>query len=105
VTAARRAPGPQRRSSRGVVHATVAAVALLGALGLVAWRQSRGLEALAELDVARRERGLLVADQAELERRIQQLQSRGRVVPEARRRLGMRTPEAAEIVILPGEAP
>jgi hypothetical protein len=87
------------------LRATLAAVGLLGALGLVVWRQGRALEALALLDGARREKALLVVDQAELARRIQQMESRARVVPEARRILGMRTPEAAEIVILPGEAP
>ena len=98
-----RARTPRRGGPLRFVQATLAAVVLLGALGLVVWRQGRALEALAELDATRRERSLLAADQGELERRIQQLQSRGRVVPEARRRLGMRTPEAAEIVILPGE--
>ena len=44
-------------------------------------------------------------ERADLERLIQVLESRTRVVPEARRLLGMRTPNASEIVILPGEAP
>jgi hypothetical protein len=88
-----------------MAQTAVAALALLGALGLVVWRQGRALEALAQLDGTRREKALLVADQAELERRIQVLESRTRVVPAARRVLGMRTPGAAEIVILPGEAP
>lgn len=94
-----------RRSSNVVPRAGVAVVALLGSLGLVSWRQARGLEALAELDRVRTERGLIVAESAELERRIQVLESRARVVPAARRRLGMRTPDATEIVILPGETP
>lgn len=84
-------------------RASLAVVVLVTALALVAWRQSRALEALAELDRARQEKGLLLAERAELERRVQVLGSRARVVPEARRRLGMRTPESAEIVILPGE--
>ena len=44
----------------------------------------------------------LTAEQVELERRVQRLESRSRVVPEARRRLGMRMPDAREIMILPG---
>ena len=95
----------KRSGSLRWAQAAVATLGLLVALGLVIWRQGRALEALAELDGARRERGLLIAEQAELERRIQQLESRAHVVPEARRVLGMRSPEAAEIVILPGEAP
>ena len=92
----RRAPGVVRRIG-------VAAVVLLGALGLVAWRQARGLEGLASLSQVRTERGFELAEQADLERREQVLVSRARVVPEARRLLGMRTPNASEMVILPGE--
>ena len=80
----------------------VAAIALLSSLLLVAWRQSRALEALAQLDEARRERTLAESERAEMERRIESLESRARVVPAARTRLGMRTPEAEEIVLLPG---
>jgi len=82
----------------------VAVVALLAALSLITWRQSRALEALAELDQVRRERALAESERAALHRRIQGLESRSRVVPEARRRLGMHTPDVTEIVILPGEA-
>lgn len=78
---------------------------LLASLSLVTWRQSRALEALAELDRLERERSLTQADLTELDRRIQYLESRGRVVPEARARLGMHSPAASEIVWLPGEAP
>ena len=93
------------RRSFGVPRTGVAVAALLGSLGLVVWRQARALEALADLDQVRTERGLLIAEHADLERRIQVLESRTRVVPEALRRLGMRTPASTEIVILPGEAP
>jgi len=40
-----------------------------------------------------------------MERTLQVLESRGRVVPLAREQLGMHTPEATELVILPGETP
>ena len=78
---------------------------MLGALGLVAWRQARALEGLAGLSQVRTERGLALDQRGDLDRRVQMLVSRARVVPEARRLLGMRTPNASEIVILPGEAP
>jgi cell division protein FtsL len=90
----------RRRGSRTVVHATLAVVGLLGALGLVVWRQGRAYEALSQLDETRREKGMLIAERSELDRRVQALESRARVVPDARRLLGMRTPESAEIVIL-----
>ena len=77
-------------------------VLLLAALASVAWRQSRAMEGLAEMDQVRRELALEAAERAELERRIQVLESRGRVVPEARDRLGMKTPSSHEIVLLAG---
>lgn len=89
---------------RPLVLAFAVAV-LLASLSLVAWRQGRALEVLAGLDRIRSERTLAEAEKAELERRIEYLESRGRVVPEARERLGMHTPESSEIVILPVETP
>lgn len=83
----------------------LAVAALLAALSLVAWRQTRAIEGLAELERVRRETSLVLAERAELVRRVQHLESRGRVVPEARARLGMRTPDASQMVILFGEAP
>ena len=85
------------------MRATLAVVVLLGALALVPWRQSRALEALANLDQLRRQASVAAAERVDLERNIQVLESRGRVVPLARDRLGMHTPSAAELVILPGD--
>ncbi len=92
-------------SLTGATRAALAVAALLASLSLVAWRQARALEALAALDGVRQARVLAVAEKAELERRIQYLESRGRVVPAARSRLGMHTPDASEMVILPGTRP
>lgn len=85
----------------GTSLTALAVALLLAALSLVTWRQARALEALAELDAAQREISLVEADRAELQRRIQVLESRSRVVRDARERLGMRTPHAEEIVLLP----
>lgn len=82
------------------VATALAVTLLLAALSLVTWRQARAYESLAELDRLRRAVSLEEAERAELERRIQHLESRARVVREARERLGMRTPSAEEIVIL-----
>jgi len=92
-----------RRRSGFVRRVGVAAVVLLGALGFVAWRQNRALDGMANLSQVRAERGSELEKSADLKRRIQALESRSRVLPEARRLLGMRTPRAREIVILPGE--
>lgn len=84
------------------VRLGLAVTAFLLSLGLVTWRQSRALETLAELDAARREASVAAAEVVELEREIQFLVSRGRVVPAAEELLGMHTPDASELVILAG---
>jgi cell division protein FtsB len=86
-----------------VGRAAVTIALLLGSLGYVTWRQSRALETLAEWDEVRRQTAVARAQVVELEREIQVLTSRARVVPEARARLGMHTPDASEPVILLAE--
>lgn len=83
----------------------LAVAGLLASLSFVAWRQSRALEELEGLDTLTKEMSLARAERAELTRRIQYLQSYGRVVRDARARLGMRIPDASEQVLLPGERP
>ncbi|HZD04479.1 MAG TPA: hypothetical protein VE173_06165 [Longimicrobiales bacterium] len=83
----------------------LAFAALLASLSFVTWRQGRALEDLAELDQVRRERSLAEANRVEVQRRIQVLESRGRVASEARRRLEMHTPASSEIVYLAGGEP
>ena len=78
---------------------------VLASLSLVTWRQSRAFEALAALDEVRRDLSLATAEQTELERRIQGLESRTRVSTVATQRLGMHQPETAEMVLLSGGAP
>jgi cell division protein FtsL len=86
-----------------VGRAAVTFAVLLGSLGFVTWRQSRALETLGEWDDLRRSTADSRAQVVELEREIQVLTSRARVVPEARERLGMHTPEASELVMLLAE--
>ncbi len=83
------------------LRTAAAMLALLLSLGFVVWRQARALDALAELDRIGARRMLLAAELAELDRRMQMLESRAWVVPQAERRLGLRAPQADEIVILP----
>lgn len=87
----------------GTSVVALATAALLASLSLVAWRQARALETLEILDGLQRELALGQAEMADLSSRIRILESRGRIVPEARDELGMRIPEASEIVILAGE--
>lgn len=91
------------RRLAGTSLVALATAILLASLSLVAWRQARALESLESLDGLRRDLTLAQAEREELELRVHELESRGRIVPEARRRLGMRVPDAAEIVILPGD--
>jgi hypothetical protein len=85
------------------LRAICAVGALLASLWLVTWRQSRAFEELAQLDEIRRETSVAEAERVDLERSIQVLESRARVVPEARERLGMHIAASTELVILPGE--
>ncbi|MSR19577.1 MAG: hypothetical protein EXR91_01160 [Gemmatimonadetes bacterium] len=84
-------------------RAAVTIAVLLGSLGYVTWRQSRALETLSEWDDLRRSTAVARAQVVEIEREIQVLTSRARVVPEARAQLGMHTPDATELVILAAE--
>jgi cell division protein FtsL len=86
------------------LRATLALVALVASLWGVTWRQSRALEAMSALDEIRRQTSLAEAERVDLECSIQVLESRARVVPEARERLGMHIAAGTELVILPGEA-
>ena len=86
-----------------ILKAGLAVVVLLASLGLVTWRQSRALEVLERLDEIRQDASVSQAERVDLERTIQRLESRAWVVPEARKRLRMHTPDASELVILPAE--
>ena len=80
-------------------RAAVTFACLVCSLGLVTWRQSRALEVYQELDEVRRQVSVAQAERVELEREIQVLRSRSRIVPAARE-LGLRTPDASEQVYL-----
>ena len=88
------------KQGNGAIRMAFACALLFASLSLVVWRQSRALEALRGLDAARAERALLQAQRAELQREIQQLESRARIGAVAGERLGLRVPAASEIVIL-----
>jgi cell division protein FtsL len=89
------------RSHSGTIRLALAFAALFAALTMVIYRQSRALEVLRAADELRGARVVAEAERAELMRRIQTLESRSRVVADARDRLGMHVPSANEIVILP----
>ena len=88
------------RRGSGAIRMGMACALLFASLSLVVWRQSRTLEELRNLDAARTERALLHAQRMQLQREIQRLESRARIVAVAGDRLGLRVPSAAEIVIL-----
>lgn len=77
---------------------------MLAALSGVAWRQGQALEAFSQLERVSREAALANTEIGELNRSIQYLESRGRVIGEARDHLGMHLPATDEMMFLPGEA-
>lgn len=89
-----------KRRGNGAIRLGVAFALLFSSLSLVVWRQSRALEELRSLEEARAERALLQAERSSLQREIQHLESRPRVLEVAAERLGMRLPVHTEIVVL-----
>ena len=93
------------RTHAGTIRLALAFAALFGSLTMVIWRQSRALDVLRSIDQLRGARVIAEAERSELVRDIQTLESRARVVVDARERLAMHVPSAEEIVILPLAAP
>jgi cell division protein FtsL len=88
------------RRGTGAIRMGVALTLLFASLSMVVWRQSRALEELRRLDEARSTRAVLQAERSSLQREIQRLESRSRILAVAGARLGLRVPAASEIVIL-----
>lgn len=88
------------RKGSGAIRFGVASALFFASLSLVVWRQSRALEELRGLDEARGTRALLEAERTQLQREIQQLESRTRIVEVAAARLGMRVPSGDEVRFL-----
>ena len=86
--------------NRGTLRVALACAAFLGSLSMVVWRQSRAMEVLRALDVARNEHAMLESSRATLIREIQLLESRSRIVTTAGSRYGLHVPSGSEIVIL-----
>lgn len=89
--------GPRRPRLSGPAVVALAFATLLAALSLVTWRQNQALAALERLDRVRFELSLAEAHRAELVRRIRYLESRGRVVSEARE-MGLHVSEETHIL-------
>jgi cell division protein FtsL len=92
------------KRGRGAIRMSAALALLFASLALVIWRQSRTLEELRALEAARSERAVLQAERSELQRELQRLESRARIVAVAGERLKLRTPNADEIVFLQSPA-
>ena len=84
-------------------RAAITFVLVILSLGFVTWRQSRALEANRELDDLHRAVSVAKAERIELDREIQGLRRRARIVSEASA-LGMHTPSASEQVFLKGDS-
>jgi cell division protein FtsL len=90
---------PRRR--RGVAGVLGGMLLLLMALAVVTWRQTEGVAREQALRDVQAERTIVEAERMELERRIQALTTRARIVRVARERLGMHLPSDGEILLLP----
>jgi cell division protein FtsL len=88
------------RRGSGAIRMGIACALLFASLSLVVWRQSRALDEVRALDEARSRRVVLEAERTQLQREIQRLESRSRIVSVAGSRLGLRVPSGQEIVIL-----
>lgn len=97
---ATRAEERPRAPTLGSLGLALGFAGVLAALSFVAWRQSSAFETLRRLEALRADRALLEAEHWELRHRIEQLESRARVEPAARRELRMHVPRGGEIVIL-----
>jgi cell division protein FtsL len=85
--------------ARVLGRAAITFAVLMWSLGLVTWRQSRALEANRTLDDLRRHVSVARAERVEIDRGIQTLRRRVRIVMEAEA-MGMHTPDATEQVFL-----
>ena len=84
----------------GAIRTGVACALLFTSLSLVVWRQNRALEELRALDALRMRGAMLEAERTRLQRDIQRLESRARILAVAGDRLGLRVPSAKEIILL-----
>lgn len=89
-----------RKGSVG--RAVLALAAVVGALTLVAWRQSTARETMAALDDVVRELALAADEREELARRLVVIEGRSWIGAEAARRLELRPPTEREVVIPSG---
>ena len=85
-------------------RAVVALAALLSALALVAWRQSKARETTAELEDVIRELAVAADEREELLRVLARVEGRAWVAAEAAGRLGLRPPGDGEVVLPSGGA-
>jgi hypothetical protein len=83
----------------------LAFAAFLGSLSLVIWRQSRALDLLRDVDGTRTERASIESQKSRLTGRIQQMESRTRILAVAGEWWGLRVPSTDEefvIMLRPG---
>ena len=87
----------------GVLLLALFVAAFLAALSVVAWRQGRARVVMAEREQVREAIALENEVLAELADKITHLESRRRVVQDARDRLGMHVPDARDLIYMPAE--
>ncbi len=88
------------RPSTTVILA-LSVAALFAALSVVAWRQGGAREVMTEREDVRESIALETEERSTLLDEIRHLESRRRVVTDARDRLGLRIPDASDVVLFP----
>jgi cell division protein FtsL len=85
---------------QGTLRLALTFAAFLGSLSMVIWRQSRALDVLRDLDAARTGRASVESEKSMLTGRIQQLESRSRIMAVAESWWGMRVPTSDEEFVI-----
>jgi hypothetical protein len=81
---------------------TLCVALFLASLSVVAWRQGRAREVMADRERVIGAIAMEIDERARLLERIRYLESRGRVTKEAEQRLGLAIPSDSSIVFLSG---
>ena len=85
----------------GALVLALSMAAFLAALSVVAWRQGRAREVMAEREALREQIVLETEVRSSLLDKISYLESRRRVVQDARDLLGLHIPDAGDLILLP----
>jgi len=105
--ASRKSSSRKRSPLKGRSLIAIGLVAFLIVTSLVVWRRSVGVATARAMRKAELEKTALETERTTLQRQIRDAQTRGRVIAEAQRRLGLHvaTDEQTRLIAGPGKTP